>query len=537
MSYEYTPVFYYNFTNSYETYELEQVNKSDISRDDRGLTIRNDKYTTHTNPNTFDLTTSSKLMPDLGVGTFGLLDHVKSLTFLSKSYKVYNNQDQQSILDAVNIKSKDFKTIKQPITKFTDDFQSQLRDRSQMHPQRDFESQGEFIYEACMSAQQIINPGIVPSIYRSRIRNIHEDYRLCSSALVIYDEETMIVVRILFTDDWIYGNYERCPGHKTGWSQNNLRNLGDYAAFSSIIPLCKRGNSNPFSKSKLDDFTRVGIGIDSDRGTIKFYVNRIEMFCIPRIGHRLADEYQVSELGGTSYQVTVERMKLGFGHFSFLDHNIPNNYSRQYVLESLDSNNYPIHRSASGLAQLLPTNMYREPYPDFTGEYTSIDPNISFAYSGSDPDYFIFGQGMITRIKYIAAYIVNTKFKLHKMLCNDVFPCNKSSQNVHISDAPNNDECDSSEYGGSSVETDDRTTGDILRTMNHKSSHLQIRSKIVSQYDSRPEIPLFHDRSIKDTSIMMLKSEHGKQNQTHTDIDDSKQSYSLSDLYKRSRRI
>lgn len=269
--------------------------------------------------------------------------------------------------------------------------------------------EGEFIYEACISAKQVFSIETIPTIYRKRIRNIHEDHRLCSSGIIIYDEESMITTQILLTNDWIYGYYEK------RLSQT------DQAAFTSIIPLCKRGN---FSRSthniqdRPDDYIQVGIGIDSHRCLLKFYINRQEMFCIPRLGYRLADQYQVNEFGGTPNLSHPGYLRFGFGHFSFLDHHLPNNYSRQHVIESINADGYPVSRLASGLAQLLPSYRYREPYPDFTGEYQSIDPSISFAYTGDDPSYFIFGQGIISQIKYIMGYVVNNPATIPKMLLN-----------------------------------------------------------------------------------------------------------------------
>jgi hypothetical protein len=251
---------------------------------------------------------------------------------------------------------------------------------------------GEFIYEACISAQQILSPDRIPIVYRKRIRNIYEDYRLCCSGLMVYDEEGMITIQILLTNDMIYGYYEKKFGNP------------DHAAFTSVIPLCKRG----VSQSPLDDFVIVGIGIDSYRGIVKFYINREEMYCVPRIGYRLIDQYQVHEYGGISYLVTPKTLRFGFGHFSFLDHHLPNNYSRQYIIESSNEKGYPVYRLASGLAQLYPTDLYREPYPNFNGEHESIDPAISFAYNGDDPNYFIFEQGMITRIRYITGYVAKS---------------------------------------------------------------------------------------------------------------------------------
>lgn len=481
MSQEYTPVFYHNFTKSFDTLSFEHKIACDgcVYRDMRGLTVESSSYCAHTDP-----------------GITGLLDHIKWLAFLRKSYNV---------------------------------------------------CEGEFVYEACMSAQQIISPEMIPPIYRNRIRDIHEDYRLCSSALVVYDEESMITAQIFFTDSWIYGGYERRPGYKTGWIMGynpvnigNMGVMGDYAAFSSVIPLCKRGNFGPMSREgHLDDFIRVGIGIDPVRGTLKFYVNRIEMFCIPRIGYRLTDEYQVSDLGGIPYLTVPGTLRFGFGHFSYLDHNMPNNYSRKHVIDTTDSNGYPVYRSASGLAQLLPTDRYREPYPDFTGEHTSIDPSISFAYSGTDPKFFIFGQGMITRIKYIAGYIVNNKIKMHKMLCNKAFICNG---------VPCEDDCDCCNHSSRSAQLDYvvptfKMSGFNL-PMTQASKYCDEEedygpvpqaSRNVRPYSMKHEISvsdIFNRNTIKShqtpsTRIPLYKD--------YSSQSSDKSSYSLGDLYRKSR--
>lgn len=429
MSQEYTPVFNYNFTKSFDTKSFEYKISADgyVSRNSNGLTINSSKYTAHVSP-----------------GINGLMDHFKWCTFLCKAYKIH---------------------------------------------------EGEFIYEACMSAKQIISPSMIPLPYRNRIRNIKEDYRLCSSGLVVYDEENMITIKILFTDDWIYGYYERRPGCKSSWS--NLQTaMGDYAAFTSIIPLCKRGNHN-----SLEDVVRVGIGIDACKGTIKFYINRNELFCIPRIGYRLADEYQVSELGGTPYITNLECMRFGFGNFSYLDHNIPNNYARQYVVETLDSNGYSVHRLASGLAQLLPSDKYREPYPDFTGEYTSIDPNLSFGYTGNDPSYFNFGQGIITHIKYISGYIINNRVKMYKMLCNDSFDCFQQT-------------CDATD---SQENSDDLSISDLLFDRTDCKPAPKKRLK-----------DLFHNNNINYHKPLY-------QDYSVSNSESSIESYSLGDLYLRSK--
>lgn len=338
----YTSMFYYNFSNDFDTtgtteittpsfdcskFEQKIACDGQIFQDNQGLIIDSSSYTISTSP-----------------GIDGHLDHIKWLTLIRDSYPIEN---------------------------------------------------GEFIYEAQISAQQQISPERIPSIYRSRIRNINEDYRLCCSGIVVTDPENNLNIKILLTNDWIYGYYERSP--KSSLTQ-------DYAAFTSVIPLCKRNH---------DDYVQIGIGIDVDQKKIKFYINHQEIFCIPRIGYRLSDQYQVNELGGTSHLILPNNLKFGFGHFTFMDHHLPNNYARQHIIENMDSNGYPIYRSASGLCQLLPTDNYRELYPDFTGKHSPIEPIISFGYTGTDSSYLIFGQGMTTRIKYLAGYTTITPSTFH----------------------------------------------------------------------------------------------------------------------------
>jgi hypothetical protein len=486
MAQEYTPVFYHNFTKSFDVNSFENKISCDgqLTRDVRGLTINTNKFNSHVNP-----------------GPNGLLDHIKWLAFLRKSYQI---------------------------------------------------CEGEFIYEACIAAQQLISPNIVPNIYRNRIRNIHEDYRLCSSGLVVYDEESMITAKILFTNDWIYGYYERRPGYKTGWSINNNPSigvyLGDYAAFTSIIPLCKRGSFAPMcSNGVLDDFVRVGIGIDPQKGTIKFYVNRVELFCIPRIGYRLADQYQVIEYGGVPYLTVPGCLRFGFGHFSYLDHNIPNNYAREYVVNTLDSNGFPVHRLSSGLAQLLPTDKYREPYPDFTGEYTSIDPNISFAYSGTGSNFFNFGQGMITKIKYIAGYVVNNRIKIHKMMSNKCFICNDQSELIssNITEKVSSDSDELSQSNKiSNIDNSDYLDDlygpnpKISRTKNpHPLTYsLDEESKLQSisqSFDSMRALLIYAPKL--PSNVPLYRDVSNKPSLYSQPSDGSRLSYSLGDLYKKSR--
>lgn len=183
----------------------------------------------------------------------------------------------------------------------------------------EIKSEEEVIYETYMEAEQIISPEIIPQNYRDRIRNINEDYRLCSAGIVVHDEKTLLTVMILLTNDWIYGYYGIDPHYKTSWC-DKFPELGDYAAFTSIIPLCKRGHYSPSSCSHE---IKLAIGISGN--TISYYINDVKLNSINNIGYRLADQFQVVDYGGIPYIIVPKFIRVGFGNFSFIDHNIPNN--------------------------------------------------------------------------------------------------------------------------------------------------------------------------------------------------------------------
>lgn len=267
--------------------------------------------------------------------------------------------------------------------------------------------EGETIFEAEMTATQNIDYKSVPAIYQSRIRNIYEDYRLCSSGIAIFDPINLLSIKILFTNNFIYGFYER-----------RLSLSGNKASFASVIPLCRRDNTT--------EYLKVGIGIDNTNNIINFYINGVCYYKITQIGFRLPDMYQVVDYGGEADLVKISKVDFGIGHFSFLDHNIPNNYSREYTINSTNTDGYPIVRLASALAQLLPTDKYYEPYLPFSGIREHIDQTITFAYTGTDSSYFIFGQGITSNVIYLKCY--------YNIIDNI---CHKSTHTPHLNNIHN----------------------------------------------------------------------------------------------------
>lgn len=232
----------------------------------------------------------------------------------------------------------------------------------------------EFIYSANMSVNQNITPEFIPVEYIPRIRNIHEDYRLCSGGITIYDVLTNVMVAILITDDYIYGYYGVLPSNN-GSSQ---------ACFEAVIPLLKINQG----------MHQVAIGVTAK--TINYYINGECKYKISEIGQRLPDMYQMVDYGGIASNIKLKTLKLGFGTFTFLDHQLPNNYAREYV-----HSDHKTVRLNSALLQLLPLQCYYEPYPNFGGDHSPVNTD-SFAIYSTDSKYKLWGQGVTCNIENIS---------------------------------------------------------------------------------------------------------------------------------------
>ncbi len=279
----------------------------------------------------------------------------------------------------------------------------------------------ETVYEAVMSACQLYNTDRpIPRELQPRVRNIHEDYRLCCSAMVLRDEITMIECMFLITNDAIYAAYQRQPSEKInlthgtgnpghpGHSHNHSEG-GDgrnrTASFASAVLVMRRGCGTHDSDNLLDDSYKLGIGVESNRTTVKWYIGRKEVFSITRPGYRLVDEYQVLEHGGSAFLAQINSFKVGFGHYTFLDHQLPHNYAREHVhVDTSTDLSCHVPRSESGLVMLGEPDSYRETLPDLYGRHGPIVPTSTFAVTADSEKHRLFGQGMITRIKSLHVY-------------------------------------------------------------------------------------------------------------------------------------
>jgi len=266
----------------------------------------------------------------------------------------------------------------------------------------------ETVYEATISGCQLFNAEVpVPREMVPRIRNINEDYRLCCSALVLSDESSMIEAMFLITNGAIYALYQRLPSEQinlrthTSGTELPIQN----SSFASSALLMRRGCGSSEARDLLDDSYRLGISVSDGGTSLVWYIDRREVFRVPRVGYRMKDQHQVLERGGVPSSVRISSFRAGFGHFTFLDHQLPNNYERSHIhLDTITDPSCPIPRSESGLVMLGETGYYRETLPDLYGRYNTIVPSTSFAIVCDSEKYRLFGQGAVTCIRNLHIY-------------------------------------------------------------------------------------------------------------------------------------
>lgn len=245
----------------------------------------------------------------------------------------------------------------------------------------------EIYYETEIAVKQYIDINTLPVEFQSRIRNIDEDIRLCAGAINTLDPVTWSVCDIFLSNEKVYCFVERLP---FGQTQPNAES---YAAYSNCVAVVKRGDNS------LNDFIKVAIGLR--KSGVSFYVNDELVFNVPRYGVRQLDEYRILDHQGIAQPIQVNSSFLGFGTFSLLDMQMPDNYARQLVV-----NDFATNQSASGLVQLDVAGVYGETLPgQLNGDNRPIiDQNVTWAVpfvQGVDnTKYKLFGQGAVLKMKY-----------------------------------------------------------------------------------------------------------------------------------------
>lgn len=173
----------------------------------------------------------------------------------------------------------------------------------------------ETLYDVTISVEQYIPIENIPAGFMSRIRDIDEDIRLCCGAINTIDPETFAVTDIFIAKNKIYCFVERLPFGKT--PTNN------YAAYSAAFPASGRADGT------LNDFVKLSIGLK--KTSANYYINDQLVFNVPRFGIRLGDQDRLLDHQGVAEALSLNSSYFGFGLFTLLDMQLPNNYSRQLV--------------------------------------------------------------------------------------------------------------------------------------------------------------------------------------------------------------
>lgn len=243
---------------------------------------------------------------------------------------------------------------------------------------------GEVICGVKVSSSQLfdrVQP--IPKEFIPRVRCVYDDYRLCCFGLVMTSIDKSVRFMSLVTSTSIYGLYEKV------------------GCYTYTFLLCR--------KEEMETVD-IEIGVDSYTNSVHWYVNKVKLFTVPQIGRRIPDQHIVLNMnlnsGNTSIDIPTDYM-CGFGHYTFLDHQMPNNYSRDKV--KVDRSNditsqYHIHRSHSGLVMLSTRESYLECYPDTYGRYHPIVESDTFAVISDSKRHRVFGQGNISEIKEMRIY-------------------------------------------------------------------------------------------------------------------------------------
>lgn len=253
----------------------------------------------------------------------------------------------------------------------------------------------EIYYETKIAVKQYINVDTLPAEFKSRIRSIDEDIRLCAGAINTLDPVTWSVCDIFLSNEKIYCFVERLPFGQTPPPNNGT----SYAAYSNCVAVVKR-TGDPYN-----DFVKVAIGLK--KSGVAYYINDVLVFTVPRYGVRELDQERILDHQGIAEQIQVNSSFLGFGTFSLLDMQLPDNYARQLVVNDFNTN-----QSASGLVQLDITGAYGETLPgQLDGDNRPIvDPAQTWAvqldqFPNHNRDYKLFGQGAVLRMKYFKVCI------------------------------------------------------------------------------------------------------------------------------------
>ena len=128
------------------------------------------------------------------------------------------------------------------------------------------------------------------------------DVRLANYSLTSIDTESFVIAEFFVTNNVVYALYERLAAARG--------TLGNYAAFTYQVPV---------ALTRPGQAQRLALAFDKAAGTIRWLIDRQEVFRINRIGELLPRIAMTIDHGGTPTLVSPRSIDCGLGMFTLLD--------------------------------------------------------------------------------------------------------------------------------------------------------------------------------------------------------------------------
>lgn len=142
--------------------------------------------------------------------------------------------------------------------------------------------------------------------FGQNVANPNDDPRLAAVAMNVADTESSMVFDFFMTNERIYALYERGPFGRPV--------LGNYAAFSFMIPVAKRSAEHQ---------EHLTISYDRDAGVVRWMVDGKEVYRVDHLGFRIDRKYMVLDNGGVEMPARPRQLDCGMGMFTLLDGSAP----------------------------------------------------------------------------------------------------------------------------------------------------------------------------------------------------------------------
>ncbi len=209
------------------------------------------------------------------------------------------------------------------------------------------------------------------------------DFRFANGQFMAFDPVTGFNFAFVLTNHRVYIMYQRMFDYPLFQPKQGGVNTGR-AAFTFIIPVKIR---------RVCDWHDLEIVFHGDSHEVSYHVDEQEVFVLNQVGFRLERQYMVEDIGGIEEIAWPESVYYGLGAFTGVDY-----YPACQRAESCRDCQFPFIRQS--LTQLNLGTYFTQYNPIF-GPNT---PAVYYAVSGAGPEYKIWGQGLVSKIRKLIAY-------------------------------------------------------------------------------------------------------------------------------------